>query len=94
MGAPRKASSGATHTPELAGNGPAPFAFGEAPESADFTVATEEPKKTGLETHTGTDPHGRAIGPAEDHTKAKRDIDGLTAVEAAEKAAEEDEEQL
>lgn len=27
------------------------------------------------ETHTGTDPHGRAIGPAEDHTEVKKVLD-------------------
>lgn len=58
---------------------PKPFALGVAPEAQEWPEETEKPTVTGLATHTGTDPYGRAIGPAEDHTKAKKDVDGKTA---------------
>lgn len=45
---------------------------GEPPTPAEFPEAPAKPAKTGLATHTGTDPDGRAIGPAEDHTKRKK----------------------
>lgn len=64
---------------------PAPWSLGEdppAPATAD-PAPVSKPAKAGLDTHTGTDPHGRAIGPAEDHTKPKLDADGLTVPEAA-----------
>lgn len=58
----------------------------EAPEPQKWP----EPKKADpdvkpSESHTGTDPHGRAVGPKEDHTKPKRDSEGLTVPEAAQK---------
>lgn len=69
-------------------NAPVDFALGDAPDPQTWPdTSKRKPRKTGLATHTGTDPHGRAIGPAEDHTEAKRDYDGLTAAQAAEKAA-------
>lgn len=52
---------------------------GDAPEPQTYTEP--DPKKVpevNLDTHTGTDPHGRAVGPLEDHTKPKKvyDVDG------------------
>lgn len=40
--------------------------------------AVKDGRMTSAETHTGTDPLGRAVGPLEDHTKVKqvRDDDG------------------
>lgn len=64
-------------------NAPTGFSLGEAPDPAEFPDPVKKPRKTGSVTHTGTDPHGRAIGPAEDHIKAKRDYDGKTAAQAA-----------
>lgn len=83
MASEEQAGSGSTPGLEPAVNAPRPFALGRAPEPAEFPDPPDNPKKTGAATHTGTDPHGRAIGPAEDHTKAKRDIDGNTAARAA-----------
>lgn len=63
---------------------------GDAPEPMRW----EDPKPLTKEqaerlnpsdTHTGTDPHGRAVGPAEDHTKPKLDSEGRTVPEAAAK---------
>lgn len=53
-----------------------------------------KPKKGDVapsDTHTGTDPLGRAIGPAEDHHKIKkvRDADGKIVTPKAEKKAAE-----
>lgn len=58
---------------------PLPFALGEAPEPATWPEADQKPPVTGLDTHTGTDPLGRAIGPAEDPSVPKLDADGLRA---------------
>lgn len=60
------------------------------PEPAPEPQKWPEPKKADpdvkpSDTHTGTDPHGRAVGPKEDHTKPKRDSEGLTVPEAAQK---------
>lgn len=50
---------------------------GDPPEPAEFPEAKPaEDQETGLATHTGVDPNGRAIGPAEDHTEVKPDIEG------------------
>lgn len=45
---------------------------GKAPEPMTWPESTKPPKDVKPSaTHTGTDPTGRAIGPAEDHTKEK-----------------------
>jgi hypothetical protein len=49
------------------------------PQTEDPTVTDAEPDETGAATHTGTDPYGRAIGPAEDHTEPKLDSEGRDA---------------
>ncbi len=67
-------------------NAPRPFALGDAPEPQKFPETVGESGATGSSTHTGTDPFGRAIGPAEDHTKPKLDLDGDTAGEAGQKS--------
>ena len=67
------------------GNAPRPWALeGDPPEpqTVDPTTTDDEPEETGLPTHTGTDPYGRAIGPAEDHKEPKLDSEGRTAAEA------------
>ncbi|GAB3663498.1 hypothetical protein GCM10027596_26740 [Nocardioides korecus] len=73
----------------LGGNAPTPFALGDAPEPATFPEA-KKPRANvkPSATHTGTDPQGRAVGPAEDHTKLKRDVDGLSVKEGATRAQE------
>lgn len=53
-----------------------------APEPAKWEDA--KPAKADVkpsETHTGTDPLGRAVGPAEDHTKVKKVLDPETGKE-------------
>lgn len=67
---------------------PADFAFGEAPSPAHFPEPADvDPDKVApAASHTGTDPHGRAVGPAEDHTLPKLDVDGQTAAQASAKA--------
>jgi len=63
----------------LDGTPPEPAVFKEPKALTKAQRERLEPSST----HTGTDPHGRAIGPAEDHKVAKRDSEGRTAPEAA-----------
>ena len=64
----------------LEGEPPAPAEFKDAKPLTKAQRERLEPSST----HTGTDPHGRAIGPAEDHKAPKRDAAGRTVPEAAE----------
>ena len=64
----------------LEGEPPAPAEFKDA---KPLTTAQRE-RLSPSATHTGTDPHGRAVGPAEDHKQPKRDSEGRTVPEAAE----------
>jgi hypothetical protein len=55
-------------------SGPAKWSLGdEAPEPQDVPLEPKQAPKDvkPSETHTGTDPLGRAVGPAEDHKKIK-----------------------
>ena len=63
----------------LEGEPPAPAEYKDAKPLTKAQRERLEPSAT----HTGTDPHGRAIGPAEDHKVAKRDAAGRTVPEAA-----------
>jgi hypothetical protein len=68
-------------------SGPSKWSLGgEAPQPAEAPSPKPADKDVlPSETHTGTDPYGRAIGPKEDHTEPKRDSEGLTVPEAGQK---------